>query len=180
MKALCAAASVAAISLAAAAVAPTAAVAQETPVSNVYATAGYAHVDGDRVNLGALQGRLGYRANAWLGVEGEAAFGVRDDDVNIAGAPVNVDLKHQVAAYVVGFAPVGANTDLFARIGYGTTKIKGSAGGISASDDGNSWNYGVGAQHHFDGVNGVRIDWTRHDFDGGNADVWAVAYTRKF
>jgi hypothetical protein len=177
MKALYAAASVAAVSLA---VAPTAALAQQAPVSNVYATAGYAHVDGDGVDLGALQGRLGYRANPWLGVEGEAAIGVKDDDVNIAGTNVDVELKHQLAAYVVGFAPVGANTDLFARVGYGTSKIKGRAGGVSVTDDGESWNYGVGAQHHFDGVNGVRVDWTRHDFDGGNADVWSVAYTRKF
>ena len=80
----------------------------------------------------------------------------------------------------MGFAPVGANTDVFARFGYGNSKIKASAGGVSASDDGDSWNYGVGAQHHFDGVNGVRVDWTRHDFDGANIDVWAVAYTRKF
>lgn len=176
MKALFAAASVAALAF----TVPAIAQAQTAPVSNVYASAGYAHVDGDGVNLGALQGRLGYRANSWLGVEGEAAIGVKDDDVNIAGTDVNVELKHQLAAYVVGFAPVSANTDLFARFGYGTTKIKGSAGGVSVSDDGESWNYGVGAQHHFDGVNGVRIDWTRHDFDGGNADVWSVAYTRKF
>ena len=176
MKALIAAASAAAL----ASVVPAIAQAQNAPVSNVYGTAGYAHVDGDGVNLGALQGRLGYRANSWLGVEGEAAIGVKDDDVNIAGTDVNVELKHQLAAYVVGFAPVGANTDVFARFGYGTTKIKGSAGGVSVSDDGSSWNYGVGAQHHFDGVNGVRVDWTRHDFDGGNADVWSVGYTRKF
>jgi hypothetical protein len=176
MKALFAAASAAAIAF----TVPAIAQAQEAPVSNVYATAGYANVDGDGVNLGALQGRLGYRMNSWLGVEGEAAIGIQDDDVDIGGTEVNVELKHQLAAYVVGFAPVGANTDVFARVGYGTTKIKGSALGVSASDDGSSWNYGVGAQHHFDGVNGVRIDWTRHDFDGGNADVWAIAYTRKF
>ena len=130
--------------------------------------------------LAALQlvtGALAVRQDAG---KGEAAIGVRDDDVDIGGTNVNVELKHQLAAYVVGFAPVSANTDVFARFGYGTTKIKGSALGVSASDDGSSWNYGVGAQHHFDGVNGVRIDWTRHDFDGGNADVWAVAYTRKF
>jgi hypothetical protein len=176
MKALFAAASVAAL----VSVVPAIAQAQAAPTTGVYGSVGYANVDGDGVNLGAIQGRLGYRMNSWLGVEGEGAIGIQDDDVDIGGTDVNVDLKHQFAGYVVGFAPISENTDLLARFGYGTTKIKGSAGGVSASDDGSSWNYGVGAQHHFDGVNGVRIDWTRHDFDGGNADVWSVAYTRKF
>ena len=91
-------------------------------------------------------------------------------------------LKHQLAAYVVGFAPVGANTDVFARIGYGESKIRARSGGVSFSDDGSSVNYGVGAQHHFDGLNGVRIDWTRHDFTNGGdkADVFAIAYSRRF
>lgn len=174
MKTLFAAASAVAL----VSVVPAIAQAQTTP--GAYGTVGYGHVDGNGVNLGALQGRLGYRLNNWLGVEGEGAIGIKDDDVNLAGTEVNVDLKHQLGAYVVGFAPLGANTDVFARFGYGTTKIKGTAGGVSATDDGSSWNYGLGAQHHFDGVNGVRVDWTRHDFDGGNADVWSVGYTRKF
>lgn len=176
MKALFVAASAAAL----VSTVPAIAQAQAAPATGVYGGVGYANADGNGVDLGALQGRLGYRMNSWLGVEGEGAIGVKDDDVNIGGTDVNVDLKHQFAGYVVGFAPIGANTDLIARVGYGKTKIKGSAGGVSVSDDGSSWNYGLGAQHHFDGVNGVRIDWTRHDFDGGNADVWSVGYTRKF
>lgn len=175
MKALFAAASAAAL----VSVVPAMAQAQ-TATSGVYGSVGYAQTDVEGVDLGAIQGRVGYRINPWVGVEGEGALGVRDDDYDIAGTSVDVDLKHQLAAYVVGFAPVSANTDLIARFGYGTTKIKESAGGFSATADGESWNYGVGAQHHFDGVNGVRIDWTRHDFDGGNADVWSVGYTRKF
>lgn len=175
MKALFAAASVAAL----VSIAPAIAQAQTTG-SGVYGTLGYSQTDGSGVDLGAIQGRVGYRANPWLGVEAEGALGVKDDDVTIGGTDVDVEMKHQAAAYVVGFAPVGANTDLIARFGYGTTKLKGKYNGIEVSDDGESWNYGLGAQHHFDGVNGVRVDWTRHDFDGGNADVWSVGYTRKF
>jgi hypothetical protein len=32
-------------------------------------------------------------------------------------------------------------------------------------------------------VNGVRVDYTRHEFrgdDAGSADVWSIAYTRRF
>jgi hypothetical protein len=180
MKILLAAASAAAMAL----VVPAIAQAQTAPTTGVYGSLGYAHVDGQGVDLGALQGRLGYRMNTWFGAEAEGAFGIKDDDVDLGvGTNAKVELKHQLAAYAVGFAPLSENTDLIARIGYGTAKIKASAAGVSASDSGDSFNFGVGAQHHFDGVNGVRVDWTRHDFrdDGaGHADVWSIAYTRKF
>jgi hypothetical protein len=177
MKILIAAASAAAL----AAVVPAAAQAQ-TATTGVYGSVGYAHTSADDVNLGAIGGRLGYRVNNWFGVEGEVAFGVKDDTVNIGGVPVDVKLNHAEAIYGVGFIPVAQNTDLIARIGYGNTDLKGSAAGFSASDSGSSWNFGVGAQHHFDGVNGVRVDYTRHEFndDGGSADVWSIAYTRRF
>jgi hypothetical protein len=177
MKTLIAAASAAAI----ACVIP--AMAQAQTVPGVYANLGYANTNADDVNLGAIGARLGYRFNPYMGVEGELAAGVKGDDVNVAGTDVHVKLKHEAAIYGVGFLPVGPNTDLLARIGYGTTKIKASALGSSLSDDGESWNFGVGAQHHFDGVNGVRADYTRQEFRGsgaGHADVWSIAYTRKF
>jgi outer membrane immunogenic protein len=151
--------------------------------TNVYGTLGYANTNADDVNLGAIQGRLGVRLNTWLGVEGELAAGVKKDEVNVAGTDVKVKEEHQAAIYGVGFLPLSQNTDLIGRIGYGNTKIKASALGTSLSDDGDSWNFGVGAQHHFDGVNGVRVDYTREEFrgdDAGHADVWSVAYTRRF
>ena len=48
--------------------------------------------------------------------------------------------------------------------------------------DGESWNYGVGANYYFDGQNGLRGDWTRRDFedDAGEADVYSVSYVRRF
>lgn len=42
-------------------------------------------------------------------------------------------------------------------------------------------NYGVGVQYHA-GLNGVRLDYTRYDFDDGgdDANVWALSYSRRF
>jgi outer membrane immunogenic protein len=155
----------------------------QTATTGLYGNLGYSQSSGDDINLGALGGRLGYRFNNWLGVEGELGFGVKDDTVSEAGVDVDIELEHTEAIYAIGFAPLSDKTDLFARIGYGNTSIKGSALGVSASEDGDSWNFGVGAQHHFDGVNGVRFDYTRQEFrgdDGGGANVWSIAYTRRF
>jgi len=132
-------------------------------------------------NFWAIQGRLGYRVNNWFGVEGEVATGIKGDDVQVGGVNVDTKLSHQIAAYLVGFVPAGEKTDLIARIGYGTNKIKASAAGVSASGSDESINFGVGVQHHFDGLNGVRFDYTRNEFnDGGDANVFSIGYSRKF
>jgi len=178
--ALIAAASLAAI----AAVVPAAAQAQAATAAN---TGAYVNLNGafataGSADVGAIQGRLGYRFMPYLGVEGELAAGVKSDTDTIAGVRVNQKLKHEAAAYAVGFLPVGPDTDVLARIGYGSTKFRVKSGGVSASDSVESVNYGVGAQHHFDGVNGIRADYTYQDFNHGfgHANVWSLGYTRRF
>ena len=158
------------------------AAAQTVSAPAFYGNLGYSFIDADDANLGAITGRLGARLHPNFGVEGELGLGVDDDSVRIGAANVKTELKHSVAAYGVGFLPVTPQFELLARVGYGSSKIRASAVGVSASDTNESWNYGVGAQYSFDGANGVRLDYTRHDFnhDGGNADVWAVSYVRKF
>lgn len=169
----------------------------QTVPAGVYGSLGYADAHGNSSDLGAIQGRLGYRFMPNLGVEGEAAFGVNKDSTNVDTALGTIrgkaELKSQYAAYGVGFLPISPNTDLLARVGYGTSRVKVSVpnqtvGGVNipaASDSSwqDSWNFGVGAQHHFDGVNGVRVDYTRQEFTKdsvGHADVYSIAYTRKF
>ncbi|HRD27663.1 MAG TPA: porin family protein [Caulobacter sp.] len=164
MKSLMIAAATTALSVAAV---PAVSQAQEA-----YGTIGYANVDADDANIGAIQGRLGYRFNPYVGVEGEAAFGVNGDTIG----GVDVDLQHEVGAYVVGFVPVTPRADLFARVGYTSSSFDTSLGDVDG--DGVAW--GVGGQYHFTDKDGVRLDWTRHDYDAGDADVWALAYTRKF
>lgn len=177
MKALILAASAAAV----AAIVPAASQAQTMASPSLYGGLGYSHYSND-ADLGALQARLGARFGSYVGVEGEYARGVKGDDINVAGTNVDVKLRHQEAIYGVGFLPLGPDTDLLARVGYGNTKVRAKAAGVSVSDDGESWNFGVGAQHHFDGRNGVRIDYTRQEFRGSSdhANVWSLGYTRRF
>jgi len=176
--------------------APAVALAQTAAVpTGLYGTLGFADAHTDGVNLGAIQGRLGWRFNNWLGVEGELAAGLNDDKTTTTVGGVDIDtkvkLQNSEAIYGVGFLPLSSNFDLLARIGYGDSRVKatasavGTGGPISSSQSasGNSWNYGVGAQYHFDDKNGVRGDYTHEEFTGdnsGHADVWAIAYTRRF
>ena len=177
-KALISVASLAAI----AAAVPAASQAQDVANTGVYGNLNLGIVDAKQVDVKAVQARLGYRFNNWVGVEGELGAGIKSDTDRIAGVDVTTRLKHSAAAYLMGFAPVGANTDLIARVGYGTSKFRVKAAGLSASDSEDSFNFGVGAQHHFDGVNGVRVDYTRYETgkSAPDANVWTVGYSRKF
>lgn len=176
MRLMFAAAAVAAI----AAAAPAIANAQDAE-AGAYVNLGYAHTSSGGLDFGAVGARLGYRVNKWVGVEGEGAFGVDDDKLDVSGTSVKVELKHTLAAYLVGFVPVSPNADVLARVGYGTTKFGASLSGVGASGSDESFNFGVGGQYHFDGLNGARLDYTYQDFDGGgHANVWSVSYSRRF
>lgn len=161
---------------------PALAQAQDNSGTTIYGTLGYGQGDYEGADLGAVQGRIGARFGQYIGVEGEVAAGVKKDDISIAGTRVKTELEHQVGVYGVGYLPVAPNADVFARVGYGNSKIKASLAGASASVDGDSWNYGVGGQVFLDDKNGVRADYTRHDFkdDAGEADTWSLGYVRKF
>lgn len=181
--ALIAVASLAAI----AAVVPAAASAQTTdPAVNTgaYGNLNLGYTDGNSASLWGVQGRLGYRFNNWLGAEGELGTGLKGDNTTIAGDRIHTKLRHQEAIYGVGFLPVAPGTDILARIGYGNSRVKTSDETTGFSDSANlkSWNYGVGAQHLFDGANGIRADYTYQDFTHGrgHANVWTVGYVRKF
>lgn len=163
MKTLMIAASAAVLSLAAM---PAAAQAQ------AYGTVGYAGVDAEGANLGALQGRLGYKFTPMFGVEGEAAFGISDDTVS----GVDVEMKHEVGVFGVVTAPISPSFDLFARAGYTGASFDTTLGDV----DTDGFAYGVGGQYNVTEKDGIRLDWTRHDHDDAEADVWSVGYSRKF
>ncbi|OIQ67498.1 hypothetical protein GALL_509210 [mine drainage metagenome] len=145
------------------------------PDSQVYGTVGYADSEG----LGVVQARLGYRFATYFGVEAEAGVGVKEDTVHMSGVSVKLKEQSQAAAYGVAFLPVSPKVDLFARVGYGTVRAKASVPGFSASDNGDDWAYGVGAQFFFDDHNGLRADYTKFS-TGDYSNTWSVAYVRKF
>jgi hypothetical protein len=142
---------------------------------------GWTRTDPGDANLDSITGRLTW-TQGYFGVEGEVSGGVGSDDVNVGGTNVKVKQENQAAIYGVGKIPMGENFDLFARVGYGTTKFKASGAGTDLTGSEESWNYGVGADVYFDGKNGVRADYTRENFrhNVGDADVWSLSYVRRF
>jgi hypothetical protein len=149
-----------------------------------YGTLGYNNFNSDNgADLSAVTGRLGARLTPYFGAEGEVSVGVGGDHTNFASGSQSVHLNDQYAGYAVGYLPVKPNIDLFARVGFGHTDLHTNAQGFAADGGADSWNFGAGGQYFFDHANGVRAEYTRQDYmcshcDG--ADVWSVAYVRKF
>ncbi len=80
--------------------------AQTAPMDiGVYGNVGYtgvfADVDGDDLNVGGVTGRLGAKYGRYVGVEAEYTFGVQDDDVDVFGTEVNVELDQQLPILLV-------------------------------------------------------------------------------
>ena len=169
------------------------AVAGSAHAADLYGSLGYAQFDTKLpdTSLGAVQGRLGARLAPHLGVEGELAIGVDDDRLGdevyqyIPDYDGTQKLKGQAGVYAVGFLPLTENAEVFARLGFGRAKLNLKVSYFGQSMDADrtedAFSFGVGAQYFFAGANGIRVDYTRHEFGGrDSADAWAAAYVRRF
>lgn len=161
-----------------AALAPSA-FAQDT---GAYWSVGYTHisvdVEDEDANVGAIQGKLGYRFHPNFAIEGEAAFGVVDETYDILGTDVDVGLDKEWGIYGVGFIPVSPEVNLFARAGFVDVEIEASAGGMSVSDGDTGTGYGAGLIWDV-GMFDLRAEYTRYDFDA-EADTFSISIGGKF
>jgi len=134
--------------------------------SNVYVSGGYTHFDGDGgAELGAITGRVGVDLTPNCAIEGEGSFGVKDDS--------GTELDSELGVFVVGKLPLSPSFELLGRVG--AARIETSPGG---SEDGVA--YGAGAQWNLTSIDGIRGDWTRHDYDAGDVDAFSLSYVRRF
>jgi len=134
--------------------------------SGVYVSGGYTHFDGDGgAELGAITGRVGVNFGPNFAVEGEGSFGVKDDG--------GTELDSELGVFAVGKLPINPSFDIFGRVG--VARIETSPGG---DEDGLA--YGAGAQWNLTSQDGIRGDWTRHDYDAGDVDAYSLSYVRSF
>ncbi|MEO0465904.1 MAG: porin family protein [Pseudomonadota bacterium] len=171
--------------LAALAIAAAPALAEDT---GFYGDVGYQFInideDGVEADLGSIVAHGGYKFSEFLAAEGELAFGIRDEDVAVGGTDVSVGLNYLVGAYGRVQAPLGEGFTVFARAGLVNAEVEAEATGggvtVSESDSETGAGYGVGGEYHFNGVNGIRVDYTRYDIEDLEADAFTIAYSRKF
>ncbi len=148
----------------------------------------YTGIDSSGIDLGAVTFHASAFFGPYVGVEGEGAFGVVDKTASFGGSRAKLHLNDEYAGYGVARYPVLPNANLFVRVGYGHSDLHASATTPSFSADAtggvDSVNFGAGGNYFFDGKNGLRVDYTRFDFQGHSglkdADTWSVGYVRRF
>ena len=165
-------------------------------------------LQGNTVDLGEetakvimLNGRVGYRLNKYIALEGDAGFGIGGDNfqrsipvnVNPLGvvnidADADLDVKNYFGAFARGILPVSDQFDIFLRGGYGTAKAEASAIATTTALPGFSTNfadsqsakgfaYGIGAEYHINERHGIRADFSAI---GSEAQFISLAYAVKF
>jgi hypothetical protein len=130
--------------------------------------------DGDDTAYKAI---VGFRPLDFLAFEANYVdLGTAEDDV--LGVPIGVDATG-IDVFAVGILPV-AMVDLFAKVGYVFWDADVSAQGLSESDSGEDFAYGVGAGLHF-GSLGVRLEYERFEIeDTDTVDMISLGLTWTF
>jgi hypothetical protein len=142
----------------------------------LYGTLGVTRIDADQgLGFTAVTARAGTRFVKYIGAEVEFTQGFGSSK---ASDGTKVSLRHDYAVYMVNALPITDNVDVYARLGYGVTKISSKA--LLGTDSLEGVRYGAGIQAYFDDANGVRVDYTRLDNNDVNADTYSVSYVRKF
>lgn len=158
-------AALAGAALAASAAGVAAAQASETAF---YGNLGYSRFSADSADIDAVTVRAGADITRHFGVEAEASFGVGDDQ--------GVDLDNAYGIFARGRLPLATDFAAFARIGWAAAEVSGN--GQSADDDGVAGGVGVEwtGLKGWNVSHGVRVEYTRYEFDDGDADVFGVSY----
>lgn len=158
------------------------AAAQTADASRWYGSLGYTQTQVNGGDVGSIDGRLGDRFTPYFGAEGELSVGVSGDVAPDIGPNSSQRLNAAVAAYGVGFMPLGKNFSLLARVGVGENQFEQNSPGVRTRLDVSSVNYGVGAMFNLNPSNLIRADYTRKSYDqaGLNANTYDLSFVHKF
>lgn len=148
--------------------------------------AGYKRVDFDEVAFNALGLRAGTKVFGPFGVEGEAFFGIGDDEETISETNIDFSVESSLNYQVGGFATVsmpvlGAGT-FGARLGASHVEIEAEALDVSVTEGETGVAYGVYFRYGFggDGVYGVRADIGRVEIEDADITEASLVFERRF
>ncbi|MDR9433362.1 MAG: porin family protein [Spiribacter sp.] len=137
---------------------------------------GYASYDEtgiEEANPTALIGRLGYGLADHIAIEGRLGFGLTDDDIDVLGINVDVNIEQIAGVYAVGYLPLAEQFSLYGLAGL--TYAEGSIDvvGLNFDGDDTDFSYGVGAQIDMsENVSGF-LEWVQY-LDESSYEVSAI------
>ena len=143
-----------------------------------YINLGYSYTNPAQGKFHLVDGRIGAKFGRYIGVEGEFGYGLNSQ--TFSGVKFKPTTSY--AGYGVAFLPLAPSFDLFARVGYGHSNVRGTVGTVSATVGEDSVNYGGGAQYFWTPNDGTRLEYTRYDFRNaaGSENVFGVSWVHRF
>ena len=135
----------------------------------------------DSLSLGALGVAIGYEAHPNLAVEAMVAIGVQDDSVTVEGIKVDGELDYSAGLFLKPKFRITDGFEVFARLGWAQSEVTARGPGVSISDDGNDFAYGLGAQFSFNKnvyVTGSYMNM--YDKNDVKVDGWSIGLGYKF
>lgn len=132
----------------------------------------------DTLHPTAVIGRLGRYGNEEIALEARFGMGLTEDDTNINGVDVDLEMDRIFGVYGVGHIPFGKAFSVYALAGF--TKVKVTATGSymgstrSFSDDDNGFSFGIGAQLNLGSTLSIHGEYVNY-LDGDFYDLDAIA-----
>lgn len=120
---------------------------------------------------------LGYDIHQYFSVEAMAAFGASDDQAELNGAAVaiNVNVDSSYGIFVKPKYMLNDRFEVFGRVGYLKTKLTASGIGLSMTENESGVAYGVGANYYFNPKTYATISYMNF-YDKDNTTAKGVTF----
>lgn len=146
-----------------------------------YTALSYKESGAPDADLGLLGATIGYEINKNLAVEGLLATGISDDTVQVGAVNVKVKNKDTYGFFLKPKAIVAENLEVSAKLGWAKSKIEASSLGVTASDSGSDFAYGVGVQYSVTPTAYITGGYSNfYNKDGTKVDGWNIGVGYKF
>ncbi len=139
---------------------------------SVYADVAYQMIDsGLSSDPAVVRGIVGYQFNPAMSAEVLLGLNARDGKDNVFGVPLKAKVDRMVGAYGKYTLPLNNAFELYGRLGFISSKLKGTAGGFSTSASGSGISYGVGASYKVTPALALNVDYMDYDDLGDGVAV---------
>jgi len=132
----------------------------------------------DTLHPTAVIGRLGRYGNEEIALEARFGMGLTEDDTNISGVDVDLELDRIFGVYGVGHIPFGEAFSVYALAGFTAVKVTATGSymgnSMSFSDDDNGFSFGLGAQLNLGKTLSIHGEYINY-LDGDFYDLEAIS-----
>ena len=127
----------------------------------------------------AILGRLGYFFADNFAIESRLGFGMSDDDIQLLGTRVDVDVDQLAGVYGVAHLPLAETFSLYGLAGFTYGELSASVDGFSLDDDDTDFSYGVGGQFDVSDNVAAFVEWAQY-FDESDYEITGVTVGANF